>query len=615
MSEETMRPLVDELNRYSYHYYVLSESLVSDKEFDELFDRLLEMERETGVVLADSPTRRVGSVISGQFAPHDHVAPLWSLDKAQSFEALEAWDARIRRLMEASGEELAPLRYAVEYKFDGLTINLTYDGGFLVQAATRGTGTRGEIILDQVRTMRDVPLSIPYKGFMEVQGEGMMRLSVLREYNETAREPLKNARNAAAGALRNLDVSETAKRRLNGYFYQVGAMRPEFLFDNHADMIRFLKDNRFPISPYFEICGDIEEVKRCIEAIQRHKSELDFLIDGAVVKVADFKTRRVLGGTDRFPRWAMAYKFSAQEAAVLLHAVTWDVGRTGKLTPLAHIEPVELAGATIRRATLNNIGDIARKGVKVGARVWVRRANDVIPEITGSAEEDPCVGEEIIAPEHCPACGAAVEEVGANLFCPNSLSCKPQLVKHLVHYASRQAMDIATFSEKTAQLLMEKLGVTQVADLYTLTFDQLIELEGFQEKRVNNLLREIHQSRQRPLDAFLYALGIPGVGRKTARDISAHFGDFESVRAADLEELLKIDEVGPVIAENIRHFFGDGHIAAGIDRLLSLGVSPKSMKSAKAAESLPLAGKTFVLTGALSLMTRNEAGDRLMALG
>nr|WP_122013304.1 NAD-dependent DNA ligase LigA [Maliibacterium massiliense] len=612
-----MQQLVNELNDYSYAYYVLDEPRISDKEFDALFDSLRALEAETGVVLPDSPTHRVGSSLSGKFAEHTHLGRLWSLDKAQQKQEVVLWDERAQRLraqyMEQTGEALPPITYALEYKFDGLTINLTYEGGVLVQAATRGTGVRGEVILEQVRTMRGVPLSIPFKGRMEVQGEAIMRLSVLEAYNKPAEEPLKNARNGAAGALRNLDVRETARRKLDAFCYQVGYISPEAPYRTHEEMLAFLRENRLPVSDYHKVCTSLDEVLEQLDAVEARREQLDFLIDGAVIKIQDMRTRAALGETDRFPRWAIAYKFAAEETTTRLESVSWEVGRTGKLTPLAHVEPVELAGATIRRATLNNMGDIARKDITMGCRVWIRRSNDVIPEIMGRVVDGEAPGEPIAAPTHCPSCGTAVEEIGANLFCPNSISCRPQLIGHMVHFASREAMNIESFSDKTAALLFERRDIRQTSDLYTLKKEDLVALEGFADKRAENLIAQIERSKDCALDAFLFALGIPGVGRKTAQDVARALGSLEAVRGADEETLMAIDEVGPVIAQNIVHFFADAHIARGIDALLACGVRPRDIQVQ--AQALPLAGSTYVLTGTLSAMTRPAATTALEKLG
>ena len=594
-----MRELVDYLNKTAHAYYVMDEPMISDMEWDRLYNQLLKMEKETGVVLPDSPTHRVGGEPLSDFQKHRHITRLWSMDKAQSEEELNAWFDRTEKLW---NDTLPPLTYGVEYKFDGLTLNLTYDGGVLVQAATRGNGEVGEAILPQARTVKNVPLTIPWKGKIEVQGECIMRLSALEKYNRTAEEPLKNARNAAAGALRNLDPAVTAKRNLTAYFYQVGTIENP-PYHEQVGMIRFLREQGFPVSPYFETASSREGVIRLIREIEEARPGLDFLIDGAVVKVMDQRTREEMGFTDKFPRWAVAYKFAAEESTAVLENVTWELGRTGKLTPLGHVSPVDFAGVTVRKATLNNYGDIQRKKLTLGCRVWIRRSNDVIPEIMGRVEDGE-EGTPILPPDRCPACGGPVTERGANLYCLNRETCRPQAVARLAHFASRDAMDITGFSEKTAGLLYDSLGVRDAADLYHLTADQLQSLEGFQDRRAQNLTDALEASKRCELSRFLLAVGIPNIGRRTARDLAEHFGTLEKVEQATEEELLAIDEVGQTVAQSVTDFFSFPENQRMIRRLLAAGVAPKE---AAKREGGSLSGLTLVVTGTLPTFSRQQA--------
>ena len=499
----------------------------------------------------------------------------------------------------------------MEYKFDGLTLNLTYREGQLVQAATRGNGEVGEAILPQAKTVRAVPLTIPYQGLLEVQGECIMRLSVLEQYNKTAKEPLKNARNAAAGALRNLDPAVTAARRLDAFFYQVGTIENP-PYHTQPGMLEFLRKNGFPVSPYLGEPKNAEELVACIRHIEEIRNTLDFLIDGVVIKVGDFALRERMGFTEKFPRWAVAYKFEAEESVTTLRKVTWELGRTGKLTPLAHLEPVDFYGVTVRKATLNNWGDIQRKRVALGAPVWIRRSNDVIPEIMGRVGE-PGPGEKPIAkPDHCPACGAPLVERGAHLFCMNRVSCRPQAVARLSHFASRNAMDIEGFSEKTAGQVYDQMNVRDPADLYTLTMEQALSLEGFKEKKAGNLLAALEKSKSCPLDAFLFALGIPNVGRKTARDLAQAFGTLEKVEQATEEELTAIQDVGEIVAQSITEFFSFAENKLLIDRLLAAGVHPHA---AAGPSEGPLTGMTVVVTGTLPSLSREEAEELIRQNG
>ena len=377
-------------------------------------------------------------------------------------------------------------------------------------------------------------------------------------------------------------------------------------------MIEFLRQQGFPVSPYFRFEDSRQGVRKAIEDIEKARPTLDFLIDGAVVKVMDEETRRRFGYTDKFPRWAIAFKFAAEENTTVLESVTWELGRTGKLTPLAHVAPVDFAGVTVRKATLNNWEDIRRKRLSLGVRVWIRRSNDVIPEITGCVDETE-KGTPIEKPEVCPCCGQKLTERGAFLYCLNRESCKPQAVMRLKHFASRDAMDIEAFSEKTADLLYDSLGVRDPADLYRLTREQLLSLPGFQEKRTDKLLSELEKSRDCPLDSFLMAVGIPNVGRRTARDLAEHFGTLQGLRQADASELSAIDDIGGIVAQSIVDFFRDPETGVLIERLLSAGVRPRESEKRQAGGVLE--GKTVVATGTLVHFTRTEIEDRIRALG
>ncbi len=606
---DRMRELVDRLNETAYQYYTLDEPTISDGEWDALYDELVRLEKQTGQRLEDSPTRRVGGAVLEGFEPHTHLARLWSMGKAQSIAELRDWATRAEKLRLEAG--LPALKYVVEHKFDGLTVNLTYEEGRLIGAATRGNGITGEEILQQAMTIRSIPLSIPFKGRMEVHGEAFMKLSQLEAYNRTAKEPLKNARNAAAGALRNLDPTVTAARKLDACFYDVGYIEGRD-FASQKEMIDFLRDNRFPVSGCEVYADNLDAAIDAVHAIETSREELDYMIDGAVIKITDFATRRALGYTDKFPRWAVAYKFEAEEATATLEAVTWQIGRTGKLTPLAHLSPVELAGATVRRATLNNWQDIQRKRVKIGAKVWIRRSNEVIPEIMGRVDEYAQDEREVVKPEVCPACGTALVERGAHLFCPNRDKCRPQLVMRLSHFASRDAMDIDTFSEKTAAQLVEAGLVHQADQLYRLDLSSLCRLERFGEKKAQNLLEAIERSKDRPLANFIYALGIPNIGSKTARDLAQRYPDLQLLRSAPREELLEMDDVGGIVADSIRSFFEDEENLRLVNALLAAGVHPRAPR--KAAGGV-LEGKTLVVTGTLSSMSRSEAEEAIRQAG
>ena len=597
------RELTDILNKWAYEYYVLDAPTVSDKEYDALYDELKRLEAESGEVYPDSPTRRVGGEPLKGFEKYTHIAPLFSLDKSVTEEQLRAF---ITRTEKAAGK---PLVYTAEYKFDGLTVCLTYEGGTFVRATTRGNGVVGEDVTEQVLTIKSFPLKISYQGTLEVRGEAVMRLSVLEEYNQTATEPLKNARNAAAGAVRNLDPKITAKRKLDIYFYDVNYTSDNTLF-SQTKAHEFLVKEGFKVFPYFRVCNGGEEVISAVQEIEKERRNLDVLTDGAVIKVDDALVREEMGFTDKFPRWAMAYKFEAEEVTTVVKDVVWQVGRTGKLTPLALLEPVELGGATVSRATLNNYGDIVRKDVKIGSRVLVRRSNEVIPEILGTTEhkED---SREIEKPCVCPACGTQVQEEGAHLFCPNR-DCEPRIVAKLDHYASKNAMNIDGFSESTATLLMAKKNVKNFSDLYALTAQDLADLEGFKDKKISNLLGEIQKSKTPTLDAFLYAIGIEGVGRVAAKDLATKFKSVENLQKATVEELIALDNVGEITANDIFAYFQDERNLAELTALNEAGVVP--VWSEQKTDGI-FSGQSVVLTGSLTEFKRSEAQKLIEARG
>ncbi len=589
------RELIDTLNKWAYEYYVLDNPTVSDKEYDALYDELVRLERESGEVAPDSPTRRVGGEPVKGFEKHTHLAPLFSLDKAVSEEETRAFLTRVDK--GADGEKV----YTVEYKFDGLTVCLTYDKGQFVRATTRGNGKVGEDVTAQILTVKSFPLKIAYQGALEVRGEAIIRLSTLEKYNQTASEPLKNARNAVAGAVRNLDPKITEKRGVEICFYDVN-YNSDDLPMSQTEAHEFLKEQGFKVFPYFRVCRSEEEVFAAIAEVERERKNLDVLTDGAVIKLNDAKQREELGFTDKFPRWALAYKFEAEEVTTLLKEVIWQVGRTGKLTPLALLDPVELGGATVSRATLNNYGDIERKGVMLGSRVLVRRSNEVIPEILGATEhyED---SKPIEKPVLCPACGATLVETGAHLFCPNRL-CTPRVVATLDHYSSKNAMNIDGFSESAALQLVEKLGVTRPSQLYALTAEDLQKLEGFKEKKIANLLREIEKSKTPTLSAFLFAIGIDGVGRVAGKDLATRFQSVENLQKATVEELVALENVGEITANAIVAYFADEKNAEEVAALLAAGVTPTWSEEKKEGVFL---GQSVVLTGTLSTFKRSEA--------
>ena len=595
MNEREMREAVDTLNRWAREYYVEDNPTVSDKQYDELYDKLVKAEKQSGVVLPDSPTRRVGGEPVSAFEKHKHIERLYSLDKATSPEEMSAFFTRVEKI----AGYLPPC--TVEYKFDGLTMCLTYENGNFVRATTRGNGEVGEDVTAQVYTIKSFPLSIPYKKTLEVKGEAIIRLSVLEKYNLTADEPLKNARNAVAGAIRNLDPKETEKRKPEIYFYDVNYSE-DGVVKSQSEAVKFLKDNGFKVFDFFKKVNSEDEVLAALKQIEEERKKIDVLTDGAVIKIDDFKLREELGATEKFPRWAIAYKFEPEETTTILREVTWQVGRTGKLTPLANLDPVELCGVTVRKATLNNCGDIARKKIKTNCRVLIHRSNEVIPEILGATEYFEN-SEDVIPPAVCPECGKPLEESGANLFCVND-DCKKRVVLSLANYGSKDAMDIDGFSEMTAEAFFVKLGVRKFSDLYKLTASDLAALDGFKEKKINKTLASIEQSRRRPLERFIFALGVDGVGKKTAKDLAKRFKDVRALENATEEELALIPDVGEAIAANVHDYFALPENREELDKLFALGVCPYYELVEKGNA---FAGQKVVLTGSLAKYKRSEA--------
>lgn len=604
MKLEEMQKLVEELNVHAHNYYVLDKPTISDIEYDRLYDRLLLLEKETGVVLPASPSRRVGGEILEGFEKYPHKQRLYSLDKVNNLEDLKSWFQGVKK-------EYPSANFSVEYKYDGLTICVRYKDGQLVDAGTRGNGSVGEDVTAQVLTIKSLPLTIPYKGEVVFKGEGVMLLSDLDRYNKTAKEPLKNARNAVAGAIRNLDPKETAKRNLNIFFYTIPYIEDRNLINSQKDIEKFLEYNNLKHIPARYVESE-EELIDVIQTIDKERHEVDFLMDGAVVSINDYAIRNELGETMKFPRWAMAYKYEAEEISTRLVDVVWQVGRTGKITPTGILEPVTLAGALISRATLNNMGDINRKQLQCPCRVFLRRSNEVIPEILGLAELEPD-STYIAPPLVCPSCGNPTKEIGANYFCVND-NCREMIINKITHYCTRDAMDIEALSDKTIALLYDKLEVRSVVDLYNLKAEELLNLESFKDKKTTNLLNNIEKSKKKPLANFIYALCIPNVGVKTAKDLAVNFKTLDALMHASKEELASIYAIGDVVADSIYDFFNLESNINLINTLLSYGVEIENAQKLETKDTF-FSGKKVVLTGTLSSFTRSDATKLLESAG
>lgn len=603
---QEINELIEKIEELNYHYYTLDSPLVSDGEYDQLYDRLKTLEKETGYIAENSPSQKVGGEILEKFEKHYHISRLYSQDKAQSYDDLKNWIDRANRLRDSYNQsydkKLEELDFVMEYKFDGLTVNLTYENGLLTNASTRGNGIVGEEISAQVKTIKSIPLEIKEKSTLEIQGEALMPLSELARYNKENELQLKNARNAAAGALRNLDTNETRKRKLTAYFYQVPTNSLDF--QSEEEMLDFLKKQNFLVHPYHKHVKTYEEIIKELEKIEQERKNLDILTDGVVIKINDKLTQEVLGFTNKFPRWSIAYKFKAEEYTTKLLDVVWNVGRTGKVTPSAILEPVDFDGVTVSRATLNNYDDILRKKVKIGSTIFIRRSNDVIPEILGVVDQDEEYTKEIEKPSYCPYCGSELIEGNVHIICPNSISCAPQLLARMEHFASRNAMDIEGLSEKTIGQLMEDLDIKDIYEIYDLTYDDLIKLDRFADKKANNLISAIEASKDVDLNRFIYAIGIPNVGERTARDLANKFRDFDRLRKATVEQLIEIDDIGLITAENIVEFFSDERISKAIDTLLSKGINIRKLENDNKKNNLE--SKTFVITGTVENYKRDD---------
>lgn len=601
-----MQKLVEEINKHSYNYYVLDNPTISDKEFDALYDRLVKLEKETGIILPNSPTQRVGGEILQGFEKYPHKERLYSLDKCQTKEALGKWIDDIKA-------DFPQATFTTEYKFDGLSLVATYKNGIFQSAGTRGNGFVGEDVTAQAKTIKSLPLQIDFKGELIVQGEAMITLSNLEKFNQTTTEKLKNARNAAAGALRNLDPKKTAERGLDWFAYTIHFAEGKN-FKTQAEMMQFLKQNGFNTGTYFNVSSTKDEVFSEIDKIDALRQTEDILLDGVVVRLNQIAEREDFGFTAKFPKWAMAYKFDAEEVTSILQDVQWQVGRTGKLTPIAILEPVELAGAKITRATLNNFGDIQKKGVKKGSRVFVRRSNEVIPEILGLAEDLPS-STEIPKPEVCPSCGAPLTEIGANLFCLNKDACKEQVVDRLANFTSQNGMDIEGLSFSTIEKLYDAFKINKFHELYEMTGQEFMLLEGFDTKgkRANKLIMAMEKSKTVPFDKFLFALGIGEVGTKTAKDLANKFDSFEALKNASFEEILAVRNIGEVVAENIYNFFHNEENLSQIQKLFDYGIKIVYPEKTEFKDTV-FNGKTVVLTGTLETLSRKSATELLEGL-
>jgi DNA ligase (NAD+) len=617
--------LRSELHHHNYCYHVLDAPEISDADYDALFDELQALETaHPELITPDSPTQRVGATPLDGFAEVRHEVPMLSLEKATTVEELLDWDRRNRKLL---GTE-DPLPYSCEPKIDGVAVSLRYESGLLVRAATRGDGSTGEDITANVRTIQAVPLKLRGQAskrgmpsVIEVRGEIYMPIAAFNAFNQAAaadgERTLVNPRNGASGSLRQLDPKVTAARPLSLFCYGIGQISGEDMPATQTAQGQRLRELGLRTNPLFQSCADIEACSAYVEWLQAQRDDLDYEIDGVVIKVDSVAAQQTLGTLTRRPRWAMAFKYPAQEATTKLLDVEFQVGRTGAITPVARLEPVFVGGVTVSNATLHNMDEIRRLDLRIGDTVLIHRAGDVIPKVMQVVPgKRPPNTRAIERPTQCPACGADViqPEGEAVARCSGGISCPAQRVQAVLHFGSRLALDIQGLGERIAQQLVEQDLVQTVADLYCLDETRLAALERMGEKSARNLLEQLERSKETTLARFIYALGIREVGEATAQNLASHYGHLDALLAADRDSLLEVADVGPIVADHILAFLHQRENRDVIDQLLAAGIHWPSVAMAE-RQAQPLAGETWVLTGTLEAMTRDEAKARLQALG
>ena len=620
--------LRETIRSHDHRYYVLADPEIPDHEYDGLMRELERLEAERpDLVTPDSPTQRVGATPSEAFAEAVHHVAMLSLANAFDEDEVRAFDRRIRERLSAQQGGEFTLDYTGEAKIDGVAISLVYEEGILVRGATRGDGVRGEDVTANVRTIRAIPLKLldsTPPALIEVRGEIFMTRAGFERMNEEQRErgerSYANPRNAASGALRQLDPGVTATRPLSMYCYGTGVVSEDAVLpDRHSEMLEVMAAWGLPVSPHTRLLADVDACLAYHADIGRRRDSLGHDIDGVVFKLNDMEAREIVGQVSRAPRWAIAYKFPAEEALTRVAGIDVQVGRTGALTPVARLEPVFVGGVTVTNATLHNQDEIDRKDVRVGDTVWVRRAGDVIPEVIRVVSERRPEGTTPFRlPERCPVCGSeAVRAEGeVAVRCTGGLVCPAQRKQAIRHFASRRALDVEGLGEKLVDQLVERGMVTTIADVFRLGVADLAGLDRMAEKSAQNLGDGIERARRTSLDRFLYALGIRDVGEATAAALAAHFGSLQALREADEDTLVEVPDVGPVVASSIRRFFDEPRNAAVIDALVE-ELSWDETVPAEAPEQAPspLAGKTIVLTGTLDTMSRDDARRALLALG
>ena len=621
--EKRAEELRRELSLHNRHYYVLDDPLIGDDEYDALLDELRGIEAEhPELKTPDSPTQRVGAPPLDRFEQVEHAEPMLSLANARNEEELRAWETRIRNHLKRLDISAAEFSYTTEPKIDGLAISLTYEDGVLVRGATRGDGRIGEDVTQNLRTIGAIPLRIDdAPPFVEVRGEVYLPIADFKALNERraeAGEPtFANPRNSAAGSIRQLDPSLAAERPLSIWCYGFGATRGLDLA-THSEEIEWLRSRGFKVNPQTEHHSGVDSVVKRCRWWEERREELDYEIDGVVVKVDERALWRELGVVGREPRWAIAWKFAPTTATTKLRKVVWNVGRTGHLVPFAMLEPVHVGGVTVSTATLHNEEDLARKDVRVGDEVVVMRAGDVIPQVVSPlVQRRPKGTRRVKPPQECPICGTPTIKPEDAVFtiCPNRAGCPGQSFQHVKHFVSKGAMDIDGLGEKQAMRFLQEGLIADVADIYELTEEQLVGLEGFGELSARNLMAAVEASRSRPFKRVLYALGLPGVGYVTAEALADHFGSIDALHEADPERIEEVEGVGPIMAVQIAESLADVPTWALIEKLKQKGLRLEVAESERRATGGSLEGKTVVLTGTLPELTREEAAALVKSAG
>jgi DNA ligase (NAD+) len=617
--QQELAELRQQISYHLYRYHTLDDPIISDAEYDRLVNRLRELEAEhPEMVTPDSPTQRVGAPPLDSFEKVIHPIPMTSLSNAFDDEDMRNWLARIGRLL-PEGLTISDLEFVVEPKIDGLAIALTYESGVMVQGATRGDGTEGENVTANIRTIKSIPLRIPARpdgpaapARIEVRGEVYMPIADFNKFNQRQLDKgdkvFANPRNAAAGSLRQLDSSITARRPLSFFGYAIGYVEGAQI-DTQQQALSYLRNLGFPINPDILHTGDFEEVLRFIHAWMQRRDNLTYDADGVVVKINDFALQQQLGVVGNAPRWAIAYKFPAREATTKLLEIKTNVGRTGQITPYANLEPVNIGGVTVRQATLHNFDDLAKKDIREGDTVVVKRAGDVIPQVVKPILDlRPPDSRPYRPPARCPTCGEPLVRLGDEiaLFCTNAV-CPAQLVRQVEYFVSRTAMDIEGFGIKIGEQLVNERLIKDIADIYYLERDQLLRLEGFADKKVDNLLAAIEASKQQPFERFLTGLGIRYVGSVVAGLVVAAYPAIDKLQQASQEELETIEGVGPRIAESLVEWFSRPPNQALIDKFRQAGLTLEVTQPVTAGITQSLDGLTFVITGTLPTWSRDEA--------